>query len=137
MKPVRVKSAVMANAVWKEGIEDYSLIVLQSGPGTCIVETGYIYPATRAIYDMRFSIRTDRHYFLATGPETLEVSDEHASRKILDIPTTNSRYYPDFVSDVTTRAREGRPPVADMGDMTEVMQLAEQAYTLAGRPRKS
>ena len=124
-RPIRVTTAVMANAAWGLAIEDYSLVVLQSGAKTCLVETGYIYPAPVAVFDMRFSIRTDRHYFVATGPDALEVSDEQGRRETLNLPTTNVPHYRDFVFDILDRVREGRPPLADMADMAEVMNLVD------------
>lgn len=133
--PIRVKTAVMANAAWGLAIEDYSLVVLQSDAKTCLVETGYIYPAPAAVFDMRFSIRTDHHYFVATGPDTLEVSDEHGRRETFHLPTTNVPYYRDFVFDVLDRVRGGRPPLADMADMAAVMNLVDIAYTMAGQRR--
>jgi hypothetical protein len=60
----------MANAAWGLPVEDYSLVGLQGDGRTCLVETGYIYRAPVAVFDLRFSIRTDHHYFVATGPET-------------------------------------------------------------------
>jgi hypothetical protein len=44
-----------------------------------VIETGYLYPAPSGEFDMRFSMRTDRHYFVATDAETLEMALLHNS----------------------------------------------------------
>ena len=84
------------------------------------------------MFDMRFSTRTDRHYFIPTGPDTLGVSDEREHQENLSLPTTNGPHYRDFVFDALGRVKEGKGPLADMTDMAEVLRLVEAAYTLAG-----
>ena len=132
-KPIQVKAAVMSNAAWNEEIEDYSLVILQSGPRTCLVETGYVYPGHPPTLNVHYSLRTDHHYFSVTGPNTLEVCDELQKRETLNLPTTNTAYYGDFVQDVLVRVQQGQPPLADMTDMAAVMRLVDSAYAMAGR----
>lgn len=130
---LRIAAAVMSNAVARLPIEDYSTVVLRSDDGTCLIETGYIYPAPSSVFDMRFTIRTDRHYFIASGPDTLEAYDESGGRETLTLPTTNVPYYRDFVLDVIAQVKDHRPPLADLRDMAAVMRLVDAAYAMAGR----
>jgi predicted dehydrogenase len=125
-----VKSAAIGNKAWGRSIEDYALVTLMAGDTVASVETGYIYPSTP--FDLRYSIRTDHHYFIATDPSTLEVRDPAGNLTTYEVVTTNNAVYPFFVADVLERMKDGRSPVAGMDDMLDVMRLVESAYTLGG-----
>jgi len=128
--PVELESAVMSKVAGKQSVEDHALVVLRAGGGSvlCVIETGYLYPAPSGVFDMRFSIRTDRHYFVATDTETLEISDHQQNREVLKIATTNVPYYSPFTRNVLARFSEGKPPSASLDDMAVTMKLVDAAY---------
>jgi len=130
--PLRVAAAVMSNAAYGLPVEDYSLIVLQSGARTVVVETGYLVPGPHSKFDMHFSIKADDCYLMATGPEDVDVVWPGGSREQVRAFTTNVPHYPLFVRETLHRLAAGRPPVASMSDMAEVMELVEAAYELGG-----
>jgi len=129
---VDVSAAVMANAAFRLPVEDYSVLVLSSDDRRCLIETGYLYPAVSALFDMRFSLRADPHYIVATDAETVEVSDLSGSRKVVSALTTNVPHYAPFVADVLARFRAGDAPIANLNDMLAVMHVLDRAYELAG-----
>jgi predicted dehydrogenase len=130
-----VAFALMSNSTWGLPIEDYSVVGLRSGASLCIAETGYGYSAFLRPFDMHFSIRTEQHYFVASGPEDLEVSGPGKSGEALRVRTTSDPYYRVFVEDVLERVRHDSPPVAGLDDMTAVMELVDRAYALARTSR--
>lgn len=123
----RISAAVFSSASAGLAIEDHSLIALQSAGRTCLVETGYLYPAPVGVFDMHFSVRTEAHYFTATGPGKVEVSRLDGERRSVSATTTNMPHYPTFVSDTLARLQDGRPPIADLNDMAAVMALLDEA----------
>src|SRR5690606_107849 len=85
-----VIGAHVSNSASRTAVEDHSLIALEAGAGRrCVVETGYLYPAPVGVFDMHFSLRTDRHYFVARGPGEIEVSDMKGGRRRIAATTTN------------------------------------------------
>lgn len=124
-------AAVMSNSAHGYEVEDYSLLAMRSGSMTCIAETGYLYPAPSSVFDMRFSIRADRHYLVATGPDHVELSFPDGRREALDVFTTNVHHYPVFIADVLDRVRNGSEPLAGLDDMAAVMRVVERAYGMA------
>ncbi len=134
--PLQVASALISNSTACTAVEDHSLIALRSGARTCLVETGYLYPAPVGVFDMHFSVRTDSHYIIANRPGEIEISDMAGNRRTVAATTTNMPHYPTFVSDTLARLRAGEPPVAGLADMQAVMHLIDQAYRLSG-PVKS
>lgn len=131
--PPVVKSALVSNSASGAGVEDHSLIALKGGDRTCLVETGYMYPAPVGIFDMHFSLRTERHYFAVRGPGEIEISDMSGHRRTIAATTTNMPHYPTFVADTLARFKAGRPPIADLGDLEGVMRLVDSAYQISGR----
>ncbi|MBO0684966.1 MAG: Gfo/Idh/MocA family oxidoreductase [Actinobacteria bacterium] len=124
-------AAVMSNSAHGYEIEDYSLLGMRSGSMTCIAETGYLYPAPSSVFDMRFSIRADRHYLVATGPDRVELTSADGRREVLEVFTTNVHHYPIFIADVLSRVRNGSEPLAGLDDMAAVMRVVERAYGMA------
>lgn len=129
-----VVGAAMSNALAHLDVEDHGLVLLRAGAAACSIETGYVYPAPPSVFDMHFSIRTARHYFVAPDSRTFEVVDEAQQRDRRAIPTTNVECYPVFVRDVVRRAGRGEPPIADLGDMAATMTLVDAAYAMAPLP---
>jgi predicted dehydrogenase len=127
-----VVSALVSNSSAGTGVEDHSLIALGAGQRRCLVETGYLYPAPVGVFDMHFSVRTDRHYIAAHRPGEIEISDMDGNRRVVAATTTNMPHYPTFVSDTLARLKAGRAPIADLNDMRAVMHLIDQAYRLSG-----
>jgi hypothetical protein len=50
------------------------------------------------------------------------------------MPMTNSSFYPTFVEDTLRRVANGQPPIADLSDMAEAMDLVEAAYAASPLP---
>ena len=59
-------------------IEDHAVVLMRGGGATCMVETGYLYPAPNSVFDLHYSIRTEGHYFAARDNQTLEILDNFA-----------------------------------------------------------
>lgn len=114
-------------------VEDHAAVLLRAGPATCLVETGYLLPAATAVFDLHYSVRTERHYFIARDPETLEIVDRARQRRIVRVPTVNVPLYPAFVADTLRRVARGEPPIAGLEEMAAAMQLVEAAYQASTR----
>lgn len=122
----------LANIHGEGDVEDYAAVSLHAGTVLGRVETAYLYPAPGGVFDMHFSVRTENHYLAANGPDQVELSDLSGKRRMIQTTTTNMPIYPQFVVDVVDRVRNGRKPIAGLRDMTRVMHLVDQSYTIAG-----
>jgi len=129
--PLTVTGATMSNRAWNLSIEDHAVIMMQGGGTTCMVETGYLYPAPNSVFDMHYSIRTEGHYFAARDNQTLEIVTNDRQRTTRTMPLTNVFFYPEFVRDTLKRLREGRPPIADLTDNAASVELIEAAYRMS------
>jgi predicted dehydrogenase len=157
--PASVRSATTSHRAEGRAVEDYAVVTLVAGDAVGMVETGYTYPGP-GMFDMRYSIRTDRHYFVAPDPDTLVVTDlvdtpgHHspadvarvgavnagllgANARRLKVSTTNVGVIPLFCTDILDRVRRGDAPVAGLSDMAATMRLAQDAYDLARGPSDS
>ncbi len=123
-----VTGAAMSNHFSRLDIEDHAVVLMHGGGATCMVETGYLYPAPNSVFDLHYSIRTAGHYFAARDNQTLEILDNARRRKVRSMPLTNSFFYPTFVTDTLHRLAHGEKPIADLADMAEAMGLIEAAY---------
>ncbi len=122
-------ASLMGHFTWNLPIEDYSSMILRSSASVCTIETGYTYPATSGIFDMRFSVRTSRHYIVARSDDVLEVhrtSDGHVKR--FSTRVSNLVWYPVFVTESIDRFAKGEPPLATLDDLVEVMEVVDAAY---------
>ncbi|WP_173930987.1 Gfo/Idh/MocA family oxidoreductase [Chelativorans sp. Marseille-P2723] len=128
-----VSSAEFMNFSGEGNVEDFAAVTLRNGGALGHVETGYLYPAPTGIFDMHFSVRTENHYFTATGPGAIDICDLAGNRRRIAGTTTNIEIYPQFVRDVVRRLREGLPPVADLSDMAKVVRLLDSAYATGGK----
>lgn len=68
-------TALMGHYTWKLPIEDYSSMVVRSPRSICTIETGYSFPGQLGSFDLRFSIRTTRHYIIARDDDILEIAN--------------------------------------------------------------
>lgn len=127
---VEVESASMSNAAFGLPIEDWSALVLRAGSARCVAESGFLFPAPTGRYDMRFTIKTDRHYILA-DPESTVVLDPAGGRVEARTLAANEPTYRAFVHDTLDRYRRDVPPIADLEDMEIVMRAVDRAYALA------
>jgi predicted dehydrogenase len=125
---LEVTGAAISNHTAHLSIEDHAVVLLRGGGATCVVETGYLYPAPNSVFDMHYSIRTERHYFAARDNHTLEIVDNDRHRETREMPLTNVSFYPEFVRDTLRRVRAGEPPIADLDDMAAAMDLVQAAY---------
>jgi predicted dehydrogenase len=124
----KVSTAMMSNAAWGHGVEDYSAVVLATSRGLCMVETGYMFPAPTSTFDLHYAIRSRRNYCVVHDARTLEVFGNDGSSTVRKVSSTNVPHYADFVRDVLARVRAGQAPLAGLADMLPVMELVEQAY---------
>ncbi|WP_442579786.1 Gfo/Idh/MocA family protein [Mesorhizobium sp. ASY16-5R] len=129
---VRCADARLANLQGEGDVDDYASLTLANGDRFCRVETAYLYPAPGGVFDMHFSARTEAHYFRTTGPGVIEISDMKGRRETIDGSTTNMPIYPLFVAEVIDHLRNGGRPVADLGDMANVMKIVDDAYRIGG-----
>lgn len=123
--------AMISNRQARLDIEDHAVVLLQGGGASCMVETGYLYPAPNSVFDLHYSIRTEGHYFAARDDSMLEIVSNDRARTTQAMKLTNVHFYPQFVHDTLARLRDGRPPVADLADNAAAVALVEAAYRLA------
>lgn len=126
-----VTGAMMSNHTAKLSIEDHAIMLMRNDTTSCMVETGYLYPAPNSVFDMHFSIRTDGHYFSARDNSQLEILTNARERTTREMKLTNVFFYPEFVRDTLRRFRNGLPPIADLTDNAECVSLIEAAYAMS------
>ena len=128
---LEVTGAMVSNRNAGLTIEDHAVVLMRGGGARCTVETGYLYPAPNSVYDMHYSIRTERHYFAARDNATLEITTNDRQRSTRSMKLTNVFFYPEFVRDTLARVRSGRAPIADLADNAQAVRLIEAAYALS------
>lgn len=128
--PLQVTGAMISNRNAGLTIEDHAVVLMQGGGASCMVETGYLYPAPNSVFDLHYSIRTQNHYFAARDDSTLEIVTNDRRRTTREMKLTNPYFYPMFVRDTLQRLRDGRKPIADLRDNAEAVALVEAAYRL-------
>ena len=126
-----VTGAMMSNRAAKLSIEDHAVMLMRGGGASCMIETGYLYPAPNSVFDMHYSIRTEKHYFAARDNSTLEIVTNDRQRTTREMKLTNAFFYPEFVRDTLQRVRDGRPPIADLADNAASVALIEAAYAMS------
>jgi predicted dehydrogenase len=125
----REVASLMGNFTWNLPVEDYSSVILRAPSSVCTIETGYTYPAQSGVFDMRFSIRTSRHYLIARSDDCLEVHRACDARvETFSTPVSNAYWYPVFVTESIHRFAKGQPPVADLDALVEAMEVVDAAY---------
>lgn len=130
---VTVCGATMSTVTTGIAIEEYAVVLLRAGATPCLVETGYLYPAPNSVFDMHYSIRTERHYFTVRDASSLEIVELDRRRRMIAMPTINAPLYPRFVAETLRRVAHGERPIADLADMTAVMELVEASYAASDR----
>ena len=98
-----VTGAMMSNRTAHLDIEDHAVVLMQGGGASCMVETGYLYPAPNSVFDLHYSIRTENHYFAARDDSTLEIVTNDRQRTTRSMKLTNVHFYPTFVRDTLQR----------------------------------
>jgi predicted dehydrogenase len=136
-----VTGAMMSNRASGLTIEDHAVMLMRGGPkdgkpASCMIETGYLYPAPNSVFDMHYSIRTEKHYFAARDNSVLEIVTNDRTRTTRDMKLTNVFFYPEFVRDTLRRVRDGRNPIADLTDNAEAVALIEAAYAMSPLPER-
>jgi predicted dehydrogenase len=126
-----VTGAMMSNRAAGLTIEDHAIMLMQGGGASCMVETGYLYPAPNSVFDMHYSIRTDEHYFAARDNSTLEIVTNDRQRTTRAMKLTNAFFYTEFTHDTLRRVRDGRPPIAGLADNAAAVALIEAAYAMS------
>lgn len=126
-----VVAAAFSNNMAGLDTEDHGVMVLRAGRSTCVIETGYFFPAPVDTFDMRFSIRTPTHHFIAPDKDTLQIVDNARRLETRQMPTTNVPYYAEFLRDTLHRLATGAPPIARLGDMRAAMEMIDAAYRMA------
>ena len=128
---MEVTGAMMSNRAAGLTIEDHAVVLMHGGGASCLIETGYLYPAPNSVFDMHYSIRTERHYFAARDNASLEIVTNDRQRSVREMKLTNVFFYPQFVRDTLNRVRAGRAPIADLADNAAAVALIEKAYELS------
>jgi predicted dehydrogenase len=126
-----VTGAMMSNRNAHLNIEDHAVVLMQGGGASCMVETGYLYPAPNSVFDLHYSIRTENHYFAARDDSTLEILNNDRQRTTREMKLTNVHFYPTFVRDTLQRLKDGRKPIADLDDNAAAVALVEAAYAMS------
>jgi predicted dehydrogenase len=130
-----VTAAMMSNHTARLNIEDHAIMLMRGKNASCMVETGYLYPAPNSVFDMHYSIRTEGHYFAARDNSQLEILTNDRQRSIREMKLTNVFFYPEFVRDTLRRLHDGRPPIADLADNAACVRLIETAYSMSPLPQ--
>jgi predicted dehydrogenase len=125
-----VTGSMISNRQAGLSIEDHAVVLMQGGGASCMVETGYLYPAPNSVFDLHYSIRTEGHYFAARDDSTLEIVTNDRKRETRAMKLTNVHFYPTFVRDTLARVQDGRKPIADLDDNAAAVALVEAAYRL-------
>ena len=126
-----VTGAMMSNRAAHLTIEDHAIMLMQGGGASCMIETGYLYPAPNSVFDLHYSIRTEKHYFAARDNAVLEIVTDDRQRSTREMKLTNVFFYPEFVRDTLRRVRDGRPPIANLTDNAAAVALIEAAYLMS------
>jgi predicted dehydrogenase len=126
-----VTGSMISNHHAHLNIEHHAVVLMRGGKASCMVETGYLYPAPNSVFDLHYSIRTERHYFSARNDRTLEIVSDDRQRTTRPMKLTNVNFYPTFVRDTLQRLDEGRKPVADLMDNAAAVGLVQAAYTMS------
>jgi predicted dehydrogenase len=129
-----VTGAMMSNRNAHLNVEDHAVVLMQGGGASCMVETGYLYPAPNSVFDLHYSIRTEKHYFAARDDSTLEIVTNDRQRTTRAMKLTNVHFYPVFVRDTLQRLQDGRKPIADLSDNAAAVSLVEAAYAMSPLP---
>ncbi len=132
--PLTVTGSMMSNRANGLTIEDHGIMLMQGGGASCMVESGYLYPAPNSVFDMHYSIRTEKHYFSARDNGMLEIVTNDRKRTTREMKLTNVFFYPEFVRDTLRRVCDGRPPIADLSDNAAAVALIEAAYAMSPLP---
>jgi predicted dehydrogenase len=126
-----VTGAMMSNRNAHLNIEDHAVVLMQGGGASCMVETGYLYPAPNSVFDLHYSIRTANHYFAARDDSTLEIVTNDRRRSTREMKLTNVHFYPTFVRDTLQRLQDGRKAIADLTDNAAAVAMVEAAYAMS------
>lgn len=126
-----LSGAMMSNRTAGLTIEDHAIMLMHGGGASCMIETGYLYPAPNSVFDMHYSIRTEKHYFAARDNALLEIVSNDRQRTTREMKLTNVFFYPEFVRDTLRRVRDGRPPIADLSDNAACVALIDAAYAMS------
>lgn len=126
-----VTGSMISNRSAGLNIEDHAVVLMQGGGASCMVETGYLYPAPNSVFDLHYSIRTERHYYAARDDSMLEIVSNDRQRVTKAMKLTNVHFYPTFVRDTLRRLEEGRKPIADLTDNAAAVALVEAAYAMS------
>ena len=126
-----VTGAMISNRNANLTIEDHAVVLMQGAGASCMVETGYLYPAPNSVFDLHYSIRTSGHYFAARDDSTLEITTNDRRRVTREMKLTNVHFYPTFVRDTLQRLQDGRKPIADLSDNAAAVALVEAAYAMS------
>ncbi len=129
--PVSVVAAQIGYLAHGGPVEDYALAILQ-GPGGTVgtVESGYCYAAMSG-GDHEWRLITSNAYLLQRSDGlTVQTLDDDRHERVPAMPADVA--YHTFVVDSLRRLRAGLPPIATVRDALTALELAEDAYRLAG-----
>ena len=130
-------SARMSNAVYREQVEDYALVVLEASDGsTAVVETGYLFPSgtgrPREVYYSLFGRNGCQVWWGERGGKAVHGKPWAEA----DVNLDSDPLYARFVAATLTAFRAGQPPPVSMDVMVPIMEVVDAAYASArtGQP---
>lgn len=124
-----VKGAAMSSRLTGIGVEDYSIVTLESEGRIATLETGYVIPEAM---EVAVSVCAGSHVFRLTNDGHLLIRDEQGNEDRSESPTTQAGWYPLFIDDTVTRVAAGLPPAITMREMVAAAEITEAAYRVAG-----
>lgn len=128
---VEVVSSFMSNDLTGIAVEDYASIVLRAGDATCVTDSGYVNPGSGAEMTVNVSARDVLLNVGGSGFGSIAREGQPTRR----VYVSTAPDYPRFVADVLDQAARDESPIASLRDAARLMQVLDQAYRLAGRPK--
>ena len=131
VRPRKVLRAYAALSNLRHGaaIEDFSTAVLDlEGGVVATVETGYAFPpAAGRPRDLAYMITTSKGY-LDIRDDRLRWTPQEGAGLDEPVVADTDPWYADFVRESLDAIRSGRPPMATVDDLHEVMRVVDAIY---------
>ena len=116
-------------------IETHAIALLQIGPASVSIETGYSYPMSRSGKRInRWTITTrDSIYIIENG--RLKIRTFHKSPRVLSIDTDSDVYYAPYADRCLADSRRGAAPAAGLHSMLHVRKILDDINRKAGEQK--
>ena len=114
-------------------LETHALLVLRAASGALgVVEAGYSFASLEPGGDFEWRLAAANAYLVERDDALLEATLDDGRRSRAPATPQGSRY-DDLARDTLARLRDGRAPLATLGDLLEAMRLVDAAYRAWGR----